>query len=34
VVAGSFGTRALGVAAGSVVLHETYVRPLDLPARI
>ena len=34
VVAGSFGTRALGVAAGSVVLHETYARPLDLPARI
>jgi predicted NBD/HSP70 family sugar kinase len=34
VLAGSFGTGALGVAAGSVVLHETYARPLDLPARI
>ena len=34
VVAGSFGTRALGVAAGSVMLHETYARPLNLPAQI
>jgi predicted NBD/HSP70 family sugar kinase len=34
VVAGSFGVRALGVAAGSVVLRETYERPLDSPARI
>jgi predicted NBD/HSP70 family sugar kinase len=34
VVTGSFGTRALGVAAGSVVLHQTYAQPLDLPARI
>lgn len=29
--AGSFGIRSLGVAAGSVVLHETYLRPLDVP---
>ena len=28
VVAGSFGTQALGVAAGSVALHEVYTRPL------
>jgi predicted NBD/HSP70 family sugar kinase len=34
VVAGSFGVQALGVAAGSVVLRETYDRPLELPARI
>jgi predicted NBD/HSP70 family sugar kinase len=34
VVAGSFGVQALGVAAGSVVLRETYERPLELPARI
>jgi predicted NBD/HSP70 family sugar kinase len=34
VVAGSFGVRALGVAAGSVVLREIYDRPLELPARI
>jgi predicted NBD/HSP70 family sugar kinase len=34
VVAGSFGTQALGVAAGSVVLRETYERPLELAARI
>jgi predicted NBD/HSP70 family sugar kinase len=33
VVAGSFGRGALGVAAGSVVLHETYARPLDLLVR-
>ncbi|OLT12553.1 hypothetical protein BJF78_24185 [Pseudonocardia sp. CNS-139] len=33
VVSGSFGARALGVAAGSVVLHETYTRPLDLGTR-
>lgn len=37
IVASSFGTHALGVAAGSVVLNEAYARPLDLsrrPARI
>ena len=34
VVAGSFGRQALGVAAGSVVLRETYERPLELAARI
>jgi predicted NBD/HSP70 family sugar kinase len=34
VVAGSFGTQALGVAAGSVVLRKTYERPLDLAAWI
>jgi predicted NBD/HSP70 family sugar kinase len=34
VVAGSFGAQALGVAAGSVVLRETYERPLELAARI
>jgi hypothetical protein len=37
VVASSFGTRALGVAAGSIVLHEAYARPLELrpsPVRI
>jgi hypothetical protein len=36
VVASSFGTRTLGVAAGSIVLHEAYTRPLELrpaPAR-
>lgn len=36
VVAGSFGSGALGVAAGSIVLHETYSHPLELrrsPAR-
>jgi predicted NBD/HSP70 family sugar kinase len=30
VVASSFGARALGVAAGSVVLNEAYAHPLDL----
>jgi predicted NBD/HSP70 family sugar kinase len=34
VVAGSFGSGALGVAAGSVILHDIYARPVDLPARI
>jgi predicted NBD/HSP70 family sugar kinase len=37
VVASSFGSRALGVAAGSVVLDATYAHPLDLrpsPAQI
>jgi hypothetical protein len=34
VVAGSFGAQALAVAAGSVVLRETYERPLELAARI
>jgi predicted NBD/HSP70 family sugar kinase len=36
VVASSFGSRALGVAAGSIMLDATYARPLDLrpqPAR-
>ncbi|WP_232666868.1 ROK family transcriptional regulator [Pseudonocardia sp. TRM90224] len=33
VVAGSFGTGALAVAAGSVVLSDLFARPLDLPAR-
>ncbi|MEJ3659152.1 ROK family transcriptional regulator [Actinomycetes bacterium KLBMP 9759] len=33
VVAGSFGTAALAVAASSVVLSELFARPLDLPAR-
>jgi predicted NBD/HSP70 family sugar kinase len=34
VIPGSFGIAALAVAAGSVLLHEVYARPLDLPARI
>lgn len=33
VVAGSFGPRALAVAGGSVLLHDLYTDPLDLPAR-
>jgi predicted NBD/HSP70 family sugar kinase len=36
IVPSSFGTRTLGVAAGSIVLHEAYARPLELrpsPAR-
>jgi hypothetical protein len=28
VFASSFGTQSLGVAGGTVVLHETYARPL------
>lgn len=30
VVASSFGPRSLGVAAGSIVLHETYARPREI----
>jgi predicted NBD/HSP70 family sugar kinase len=30
IVSSSFGTRTLGVAAGSIVLHEAYARPLEL----